>query len=279
MRWWRSSRAASGEILKEIPLRDLKRNTELLIMVEMVRSPSVRLKEIGDRLGITVQAVSQYIGAMRREGLVRETRGVLKPTKKGMQLLQEHFTRIKQDLDGILRGISVVDRCVAIAGSRVVKGRSVGLLMEDGMMMAFAGLESSSTGVALEDAEEGDDVLVGGLEGILDFELGKLLVLEAPSELDGGSKAANIDQARQRIEDFSPGLLAAGDTIGAALLMKASGEMVTLHAPVESSMSALSKGVDVVYCGTRDSTELMMEAVTKLKADTGYEIKWRTFRL
>lgn len=245
----------------------------------MVRSPSIRLKEIGDRLGITVQAVSQYIGAMRKEGLVRETRGVLKPTKKGMQMLQEHFTRIKQDLDGILRGISVVDRCVAVAGSRISKGSPVGLLMEDGMMMAFEGLESSSTGVSLEDAQEGDDVLVGDLEGILEFELGKLLVLEAPSELDGGSKAANVELARQKIEDLSPGLLAAGDTIGAALLMKASGEMVTLHAPVESSMSALSKGVDVVYCGTRDSVELMMSAVTNLKADTGYEIKWRTFRL
>jgi putative transcriptional regulator len=279
MRPYPPSGPAAGEILKEISLRDLRRNTELLIMVELVRSPSTRLKEIGDRLGITVQAVSQYINAMRKEGLVRESRGTLRPTKKGMQLLQEHFARIKQEVDGILRGISVVDRCVAIAGSRIRKGRPVGLLMEDGMMMAFEGMESSSTGLALEDAEEGDDVHIGSLEGILDFELGKLLVLEAPSEVDGGSKAANVEMARQRVEDFSPGLLAAGDTIGAALLMKASGEMLTLHAPVESSMSALSKGVDVVYCGTRESTELMIAAVSKLKTETGYDIKWRTYRL
>jgi len=265
--------------VKEVPLRDLKRNTELLILVELVRSPSTRLKEIGDKIGVTVQAVSQYINAMRKEGLVRESRGALRPTKKGMQLLQEHFASIKQEVDGILRGISVVDRCVAIAGDKIGKGRRVGLVMEDGMMMAFEGAESSSTGLALEDAEEGDDVLIGGLEGILDFELGKLLVLEAPSEMDGGSKAANVEMARQRIDDFSPGLLAAGDTVGAALLMKASGEMLTLHAPVESSMSALSRGVDVVYCGTKESTELIIAAVSRLKAETGYDIRWRTFRL
>lgn len=268
-----------GESLKDIPLRDMRRNTEVLILVELIRSPSIRLKEVADRLGITVQAVSQYIGSMRKEGIVRESRGVLRPTRKGMQLLQERLARIKQDVDNILRSISVVDRCVAVAGSRIGKGNPVGLMMEDGMMMAYEGLKSSSTGVALEDAEEGDDVLVGALEGILDLELGKLLVLEAPSEVDGGSKAANIEQARQKVEDFSPGLLAAGDTVGAALLTKASGEMLTLHAPVESSMSALSKGVDVVYCGTRESVELMIEAVAKLKAETGYDIKWRTFRL
>ena len=265
--------------VKEIPLRDLKRNTEMLILVELIRAPSIRLKDVGDRLGITVQAVSQYTGLMRKEGLLRDRNGQLRPTKKGMQVLQEHFSRIKQDVDEILRSISVVDKCVAVAGGKVRKGASVGLVMEDGMMMAFGDVKSSSTGVALEDADEGDDVLVGGLEGILDMELGRLFVLEAPSELDGGSKAANIEQARQKIEDFSPGLLAAGDTVGAALLMKASGEMVTLHAPVESAMSALSKGVDVVFCGTRESTEIMVDAVTKLKAETGYDIKWRSFKL
>lgn len=265
--------------VKEIALRDLKRNTEMLILVEMLRSPSVRLKDVGDRLGVTVQAVSQYTNIMRKEGLLREQKGMLRPTKKGMQILQEHFSRVKKDVDEILRDIAVVDRCVAVAGSRLHKGARVGLVMEDGMMMAFGEVESSSTGVALEDAEEGDDVLVGRLEGIMDMDLGSLLLLEAPSELDGGSKAANIEQARQRIEDFSPGMIAAGDTVGAALLMKASGEMLTLHAPVESAMSALSKGVDVVYCGTRESTEQMIDAVAKLKAETGYDIKWRTFRL
>lgn len=265
--------------LKDLPLRDLKRNTEMLILVEMIRSPSTRLKDVGDRLGITVQAVSQYTNLMRKEGLLRERNGLLRPTRKGMQVLQEHFTRIKQDVDEVLRSIRVVDKCVAVAGSRLRKGESVGLVMEDGMMMAFEGVKSSSTGIAIEDADEGDDVLVGGLEGILDMELGKLLILEAPSELDGGSKTANIEQARQKIEDFSPGLLAAGDTVGAALLMKASGEMLTMHAPVESAMSALSKGVDVVYCGTRESADMMVDAVAKLKSETGYDIRWRTFRL
>jgi putative transcriptional regulator len=259
-------------------LRDLKRNTELLILVEVLESPSARLKDIAVKLEVTVQAVSQYLSAMRKEGLVREHAGALRPTQKGMQLLQEHFSGIKGEVDTILRRISVIDRCVAIAGEKIKKGAKVGLIMEDGMLMAFPGIKSPSTGEALEGAEEGDDLLVGKLEGIVDLELGQLLIIEAPSEIEGGSKAANVERVKNRIEDFSPGLLVAGDAVGSALLMKTSGEFFTIHAPVESAMSALSKGVDVAFSGTRDSIDRLLEAVEDLKKSSGYEIKRRVFK-
>ena len=259
-------------------LRNLKRNTELLMLVEILEAPASRLKDIAEKLEVTVQAVSQYISAMKKEGLIREQGGYLRPTQKGMQLLQEHFSGIKSEVDAILRRISVIDRCVAIAGKKVSKGQKVGLIMEDGMLMAFPGQKSPSKGEALESAEEGDDVLVGKLEGIVDLELGELLIIEAPPELDGGSKAANINRTQERLEDFSPGLLVAGDAVGAALLMKTSGEFFTIHAPAESAMSALSKGVDVAFAGTRDSIDGLLEAVTELKKSSGYEIKWRSIK-
>lgn len=259
-------------------LRDLRRNTEMLILAEIVVSPSMRLKDIAKDLGITVQAVSQYIAAMKREGLVKDSEGKLKPTRRGMQILQEHFTGLKHEVDGILRRISVVDKCVAIAAKKVSKGQRVGLEMEDGILMALPDKKASSTGIALESAEEGDDLLVGQLEGIVDLELGKLLVIEVPSEAEGGSKAASVERVKDRIDEFSPGLLVAGDTTGAALLMKAAGEMFTIHAPIESAMSALSKGVDVAFCGTRESVDGMLDSVADLRRETGYEIRWRSYK-
>ncbi len=259
-------------------LRDLKRNTELLILIEILKNPSVRMKEISDKLGITVQAVSQYIAAMRKEGLLRDTGVGLRPTRKGMQITQEHFSGMKEYIDTILRRISVIDRCVAIASGDIKKDQSVGLVMEDGMLMAYPDRRSSSTGKAMESAHEGDDVLLGQLEGIVDLELGRLLIVETPSDVDGGSKKANVERARQKIEEFAPGLLVAGDLVGASLLSKSTEELFTIHAPVESAMSALSKGVDVVYCGTRDSTDRILEAVGGLKRDSGYEIQWKTMK-
>lgn len=260
------------------PLRDLKRNTELLILIEVLKAPSIRMKDVAARLQITVQAVSQYISAMKREGMLREHGGSLRPTRKGMQIAQEHFTALKNQVDATLRRISVIDRCVAIAGKKIKKDQPVGLIMEDGMLMAYPGQESASTGKAMEDADEGDDVLVCQLEGIVDLELGKLLMIETPSEGEGGSKSASIQRIRDKIDELSPGLLVAGDATGAALLMKTSGEFFTIHAPVESSMSALSKGVDVVFCGTRDAVDQMIDAVSKLKRESGYEVRWKTYK-
>lgn len=264
--------------MKEQRLRNLKRNTELLILVELLQSPSLRLKDIAGRLHITVQAVSQYIAEMKKADLLREQKGNLKPTRKGMQITQEHFTGLKDQVDSILRRISAIDTCVAIAGSQVKKGQPVGLVMEEGMLMAYPDQKASSTGKALESAEKGDDILVGRLKGIVDLELGKLLLIEAPSELDGGSKAANMNSVREEIGKFSPGLLVAGDAVGAALLMKTVGRPFTIHAPAESSMSALCKGVEVAFFGTRNSTDKLLQAVIELKKSSGYEIKWRTFK-
>lgn len=264
--------------MRDQKLRDLKRNTELLILIELLQAPTSRLKDIADKLDITVQAVSQYVREMKKEGLVRDQGGNLRPTRKGMQITQEHFTGLKDQVDTILRRVSVIDRCVAIAGKKIVKGGSVGLVMEDGMLMAYPGQKASSTGVALESAEEGDDLLVGQLEGIVDLDLGRLLIIEAPAPAEGGSKAASTDRARDKIEEFSPGLLVAGDVTGAALLMKTSGELFTIHAPTESAMSALSKGVDVVFCGTRDSVDRILETVSALKKESGYEIKWKVYK-
>lgn len=264
--------------MPEHPLRDLKRNTELLILVELLRTPSIKLKEIASNLDITVQAVSQYLSEMKREGLLRDKVGATRPTRKGMQIAQEHFQGIKQEIDGILRRIAVIENCVAIAGKKIVKGQKVGLFMEDGMLMAYPGKPAASMGVAIESAGEGDDVLVGQLEGIVDLELGELLVIETPSESDGGSKGADVKRVQERLDQFSPGLLVAGGPTGAALLMKASGEMFTIHAPVEATMSALSKGVDVAFCGTRESVDELLGAVAQLKRGTGYEIKWKLLK-
>ena len=259
-------------------LRDLRRNTELLILADLLLYPSAKQKDIAENLGITVQAVSQYLSTMRREGIVRERSGRAIPTRKGMQLAQEHFNGLKKEVDGILRKIAVIDTCVAIAGKKTKKGDTVGLIMEDGMLMAYPGRDASSSGKAIEDGDEGDDILVSQLQGIVDLELGGLLIVETPSEESGGSKGASIERVRDKIDEFSPGLLVAGDATGAALLMKTSGELFTIHAPVESSMSALSKGVDVVFCGTRDSVDQILVAVSDLKRESGYDIKWKSYR-
>ncbi|MDH3365182.1 MAG: hypothetical protein OEM29_04160 [Thermoplasmata archaeon] len=261
------------------PLRDLKKNTELLILIRVLEDPTVKLRDVSEDLGITVQAVSQYLSGMRREKIVKEQKGRLRPTRKGMQILQEHFSKLKDEVDTILRRIMVVDTCIAIAGKEVKKGDKVGLVMEDGMLMAYPDEKSSSRGVAMEPASIGDDILVGRLEGIVDMKLGSLVIIETPSELDGGSKKADVERARQKIDTASPGLLVAGDLVGSALLSKVTPEYFAIHAPVESAMSALTRGVDVVFCGTHESVDQMSHAIAALRKETGYSVRWTSVKV
>ncbi len=260
-------------------LRDLKRNTELLILVELIRAPSMRLKEVAENLDITVQAVSQYISEMKKEDLLKEQNGKLRPTRKGMQIALEHFLGLKDQIDSILKEINAIDRCVAIAGEKIDKGQSVGLVMEKGMLMAYPGKGAASMGRALEAADRGDDVLINQLEGIVDLELGSLLIIEAASELEGGSKKANISLIKEQINKSSADLLVAGDATGVSILSKVTQRPFIIHAPIESAMSALCKGVDVVFCGTRDSTARLLQGAIELKKSWGYEIKWRTLKV
>ncbi len=261
------------------PLRDMKKNTEMLILIRLLENPTIKLRDVSGDLGITVQAVSQYLSGMKRAGIVKEQKGRLRPTRKGMQIMQEHFSGLKGEVDSILRRIMVVDTCSAIAGKDVKKGDKLGLVMEDGMLMAYPGERSSSGGVALEPASIGDDILVGHLEGIVDLKLGNLLIVETPSEIDGGSKSADIDRARQKIDSLSPGHIVAGDIVGSALLAKVTPEFFAIHAPVESAMSALTRGVDVVFCGTHDSMDQILHAVANLKKETGYTISWTSVKV
>jgi len=256
-------------------LRDLKKNTELLILIEFLEKPMARHRDIANALGITVQAVSQYIAVMRKEGLLRERDGATRPTRKGMQILQEHFVRLKDEVDSALRKMSVIDRCVAFAGREVRKGDQVGLVMEGGRLMAYPRLNASSTGRALEDAAARQDVLVGQLEGIVDLSLGKLLIIEVPSELDGGSKRASLKKAKDAAASLRGALFVAGDVAGSALMSKLTRSGHVIHAPVESSMSALGKGVDVVFSGNRDAVDKLVEAIAELKRQTGYEVEWK----
>jgi len=256
------------------PLRDMKRNTELLILTELIENPSMKMKEMAHKLGVTVQAISQYLASMKRAGLLRNGGDSLRPTRKGMQALQEHFTAIKGRVDTILRRISVIDSCVALAEGKVEKGTRVGLVMRRGVLVAVPGRKATSTGTALESSDDGEDVLVGELEGIVDLELGRLIILEVPSEREGGSKSADAGKAAKILGEAKKCPVVAGDIVSIALARRCNVRDPVIHAPVEYAMSALCKGVDVVFCGTKENVGLVLAAARDLKKETGYEIRW-----
>lgn len=262
--------------MKTYLLRDLKKNTELVILSELLRNPSIRRKELADRLGVTEQAVSQYFIALESERLITPTRGSLRPTVKGRQMLQEGLFGLRDEIDGILREIELIDTCLAIADAPIRAKDAVGLLMRGGKLYAVPGIPATSRGIARNDAEEGSEVLVGNLEGVVELELGKLLALQLPSESSGGSKIVDVGRGRSLIGDFQHDLSVAGDLIGEIVAHRMGlDEGLVIHAPVESALNALSKGLNVLFLGTRESITGITSAIDRLKIESGYEFDYK----
>jgi len=261
--------------MKGYLLRDLKRNTELLILAEFLKNSSVKRRDIAERLGVTEQAVSQYISTLVEESLLSTSQEHPKPTKKGVQLLQERFFQLNEEIKGMLRQIQVIDTCIAIAAAPIEGGERVGLVMRKGRLEAVPRMESASMGVARSDAKKGEEVLVGGLEGMVDLELGELLMLQLPSEVSGGSRNVNLPLASKTLKGVGIGEVAVGDLVGEVVACRLGLSPTLVHAPVQSTMNALSKGVNVVFLGTHESTEEMILAIERLKNQTGYSISHR----
>lgn len=262
--------------MKTYLLRDLKKNTEFVILSELLRNPSIRRKELADRLGVTEQAVSQYFSALEAERLIASARGNLRPTVKGRQMLQEGLYGLRDEIEDILREIALIDSCLAIADGPIRAKNPVGLFMRGGKLYAATGITAASRGIARNDAEEGSEVLVGSLEGVVELELGKLLALQLPSESSGGSRSADLDRGLNIIGDFRFDISIAGDLIGEIVAHRMGvDDRLVLHAPVESALSALSKGLNVIFLGTRESIADITSAIDRLKIESGYEFDYK----
>jgi putative transcriptional regulator len=172
-------------------LRDKAALTRLLLLLELQRGTHTKLRGLADKLGMTVQGVSNYVQELQRAGLVRAARGRYELTPKGRQALQEGVGELKGFADAAYQRIHVIERCAARAGQRVRAGEPVGLFMEEGVLVARPGARSPSQGVAAQDARAGDLVDVRGLEGLVALRAGRVHVLEVPAAAgDGTARAA-----------------------------------------------------------------------------------------
>src|SRR5439155_299767 len=69
-----------------------------------------------------------------------------------------------------------IETTAAMAGNTIRNGNQVGLFMEGGMLVAFAGRSSPSSGVAVHDATKGELVAVRSLEGIVALRPGRIII-------------------------------------------------------------------------------------------------------
>jgi putative transcriptional regulator len=177
-------------------LRSKREVSRLQILVEIAEhQPAIRQQEIAEKLGVTPQAISEYIRELVDEGMVSASgRGNYEVTKYGIEWvlanaesLESYARHIRRDI------IQQVSIWAAIAAENLRAGDEVGVYMKDGLLYA-AKKALDATGTAVADARKDEDVGVARLNGIIEHHEGMVHVCKVPRIQHGGSRKVRRDE-------------------------------------------------------------------------------------
>jgi len=195
-----------------IILRSKREATRFQILVEIAEhQPSVRQQEIAEILGVTPQAVSEYIRELVDDGMVASHgRGRYNVTHTGIEWVMNNAEALESYAHHVTHEvIQPVVVWTALSACDIKKGDTVGVFMKGGMLFADFG-KHAATGMSTLDAKKGMDVGVSNLTGIIDHSEGIVHVCKVPRIERGGSR--NV--SRTLLLEVIDGV----DVVGAVLL-------------------------------------------------------------
>jgi putative transcriptional regulator len=252
-------------------LADKRTATRFQILVEIAdRQPAVSQGEIADAVGVTSQAVSEYIRDLIDDDLVeKQGRSRYRVTTEGVDWLLRHAADVRRYADRVTDDVlGRVHEDAAIALDAVADGETVTLEMRDGHMHARSGDAGPATGVATTDAAAGDDVGVTGFEGIIDLEPGRVTVYQVPPVRAGGSDA--VDHDALATASAAADLVLATGVEAIVSLQKADRSPAVTFAVGEVAADAADRGLDVVVVATADAVGRVTDPLRD--AGASYEV-------
>jgi putative transcriptional regulator len=117
-------------------LKDKGEFTKFQILFEVMRNqPHIKQKDISDKLGITIQAISKYFKKLSKEGYLEagSERADYHLTIKGVAKLQEDMRSLENFVNQIKTDLKIERSWPAIATQSVKAGEEVGLIMKGGI--------------------------------------------------------------------------------------------------------------------------------------------------
>jgi len=241
-------------------LENKRSATRFRILVEIAdRQPAVSQGEIAEAVGVTSQAVSEYIRDLIEEEFVeKEGRSRYRVTKEGVDWVFQSATDMRRFVDHVTDDVlGSVQEDAAIADADFETGETVSLSLEAGLLRAGPHEGDGATGVTTTDAAAGEVVGVTGFEGVIDLDPGHVSVVQVPTVRAGGGSGADVASTCEGV----PIVTAAGVEAVAAL-RDAGVEPTTYFAPGEVAADAASRGLDAVVVATQDTISRVTDALT-----------------
>ncbi|SEP17892.1 putative transcriptional regulator [Halogranum amylolyticum] len=231
-----------------------KRNaTRYQILVQIAeRQPAVSQQEIADAIGVTAQAVSDYLRDLVEQGYVtKHGRGRYEVTKEGVDWLISQTDELREFVRHVSQNvIGQVDIETAIATTDISEGEPVSLTMRDGVLRAMSGATGNATAVAVTDACVGQDVGVTSFDGVVEYDMGMVTIVSVPQVQNGGSSAVDPDRLVELTNTHD--LVAAAGTEALAASDAVDLDPDIRFGTVSAVQEAATKGLDVLLLATTD---------------------------
>ena len=230
-------------------LRNKNLATKFQILVEIARSgPNIQQRDIAGKLGLTPQAISEYIKRLVKEGmLLAEGRSRYRLTTEGVNWIIKVLRELRGYDATIQQAITNISVSAAIAASDIKKGQSVGLEMKDGLLYTTPTPGKGARGIAIGVARAGEDIGISNIEGIVELKLGKVTILKVPSIQRGGSEQTDLTRLKREVSRTA---LACAIGIEAITSVKRVYDgLVYLYGVTEAAIEATRSGLNpVIVC-------------------------------
>lgn len=244
-----------------VEVLDNKRSaTKFRVLVEIAdRQPAVNQGEIASAVGVTSQAVSEYMRELVEDGFVdKEARSRYRVTKEGVDWLFQQAADVRRFAEHVTDDVlGSMQEDAAIADERIEQGETVSLTIREGLLHATPDSAGPATGTATTHAEPGGVVGVTGFEGVIDLEPGEVTVFQVPPVRTGLPRGSTALAAACSGVD----LVAAAGVEAVVACRESEVDADVNFAAGEVAADAASRGLDVVVVVTTDSAGRVTDAL------------------
>jgi putative transcriptional regulator len=241
------------------------------IMVEIAaHQPNIQQKDIAQKLGITSQAVSEYIRELIKDGwLSSPGRSRYRVTKEGVDWILQMSRELHSYAWFVSKVVADISTTTAIADNELSPGQKVSLYMKDGLLFASNVVSGEGAkGIAVTEARKGQDVGIRNIEGVIKLEPAKVMVGKVPNVQDGGSRNTNLARLEKEVSKVK--LVGALGTEALVALRQLGVKADYVHGVREAAIEAAYCGLPSLIVCSEDKLPLLVQRLEE--ENLAYEI-------
>jgi putative transcriptional regulator len=240
-------------------LRNKNLATRFQILVEIAANqPYIQQKDIARSIGVTSQAVSEYISEMEKDGwLSSDGRSRYRITKEGVNWVLKALRELQQYSASAEKALTGITTWAAIATIDLQTGQKVSLVMKDGLLYATDYTGKGAGGIATGVTQKGEDVGITEIEGIVELETGQVTIIEIPDIQNGGSRSVNLKKIQQELNDIN--LVGAIGTEAIVILQRLSIKADYVYGVTQAAIEAVRSGLSFAIVCTSSESPLLLQ--------------------